>query len=97
MGSLVCSVGNIPLAAVPWNGGISFGGVVSFIFADLIIPPILNIHRKYYGCRMMLFLWIAPYAAMALAVLAIESLFGLLGLIPRHRAALFTEATIQFD
>src|SRR5437763_3257696 len=49
--SFVCSIGNVPLAAVLWNGGISFGGVVSFIFADLIILPILNIYRKYYGGR----------------------------------------------
>ena len=51
--SFVCSIGNVPLAAVLWNGGISFGGVVAFIFADLLILPILNIYRKYYGTRMM--------------------------------------------
>jgi len=50
---LVCSIGNVPLAAVLWNGGISFGGVIAFIFADLIVLPILNIYRKYYGWRMM--------------------------------------------
>ena len=49
--SFVCSIGNVPLAAVLWNGGISFGGVIAFIFADLIILPILNIYRKYYGTR----------------------------------------------
>ena len=54
--SFVCSIGNVPLAAVLWNGGISFGGVVAFIFADLIILPILIIYRKYYGTRMTLFL-----------------------------------------
>ena len=54
--SFVCSIGNVPLAAVLWNGGISFGGVVAFIFADLIIIPILIIYRKYYGTRMMLVL-----------------------------------------
>jgi uncharacterized membrane protein YraQ (UPF0718 family) len=47
--SFVCSIGNVPLAAVLWNGGISFGGVMAFIFADLIVLPILNIYRKYYG------------------------------------------------
>ena len=52
--SFVCSIGNVPLAAVLWNGGISFGGVVAFIFADLLILPILNIYRKYYGTAMML-------------------------------------------
>jgi len=56
--SFVCSIGNVPLAAVLWNSGISFGGVISFIFADLIIIPILIIYRKYYGTKMMLFiLW----------------------------------------
>ena len=54
--SFVCSIGNVPLAAVLWNGGISFGGVVAFIFADLLILPILNIYRKYYGIKMMLVL-----------------------------------------
>ena len=54
MVSFVCSIGNVPLAAVLWNGGISFGGVVAFIFADLLILPILNIYRKYYGTAMML-------------------------------------------
>jgi len=64
--SFVCSVGNVPLAAVLWNGGISFGGVISFIFADLIILPILNIYRKYYGGRMSLYLLAVSYGAMAL-------------------------------
>src|SRR5205823_5494888 len=63
--SFVCSVGNIPLAAVLWNGGISFGGVIAFIFADLIVLPILDIYRKYYGMRMAAFLFVTFYAAMA--------------------------------
>ena len=57
--SFVCSVGNIPLAAVLWSGGISFGGVIAFIFADLIVLPILDIYRKYYGAKMMWFI-LAP-------------------------------------
>ncbi len=65
--SFVCSVGNIPLAAVLWNGGISFGGVIAFIFADLIVLPILNIYRKYYGWKMAAFLFATFYAAMAAA------------------------------
>src|SRR5713226_1469900 len=67
--SFVCSVGNIPLAAVLWNGGISFGGVIAFIFADLIVLPILNIYRKYYGWKMAAFLFATFYAAMAAAAL----------------------------
>src|SRR4051812_26780740 len=65
--SFVCSVGNVPLAAVLWNGGISFGGVVSFIFADLLIIPILIIYRKYYGKKMAVFLALTFYAASVLA------------------------------
>src|SRR6202171_5259033 len=60
--SFVCSIGNVPLAAVLWNGGISFGGVLAFIFADLIILPILNIYRKYYGLKMAGFLFASFYA-----------------------------------
>jgi len=62
--SFVCSIGNVPLAAVLWNGGISFGGVISFIFADLIIIPILVIYRKYYGTKMMLTILAIFYATM---------------------------------
>src|ERR1700736_5516009 len=62
--SFVCSVGNIPLAAVLWNGGISFGGVIAFIFADLIVLPILNIYRKYYGMKVSVFLFATFYTAM---------------------------------
>jgi hypothetical protein len=70
--SFVCSVGNIPLAAVLWNGGISFGGVVAFILADLIVLPILDIYRRYYGTRMSLFILLTFYFSMSLAALAIE-------------------------
>ncbi|MEU8925038.1 permease [Kitasatospora sp. NPDC048545] len=82
--SFVCSIGNVPLAVVLWNGGISFGGVVAFIFADLLILPILNIYRKYYGRRMALFLLATFYPAMVLAGYAVELLFGALGLIPER-------------
>src|ERR1700694_4543562 len=82
--SFVCSVGNVPLAVVLWNGGISFGGVISFIFADLIILPILNIYRKYYGGRMSLYLLAVSYLAMALAGFLIGLLFQVLGLTPAH-------------
>jgi uncharacterized membrane protein YraQ (UPF0718 family) len=82
--SFVCSVGNVPLAAVLWNGGISFGGVISFIFADLIILPIVNIHRKYYGGRMSLYLLAVSYVAMALAGFLVELAFQALGIVPAH-------------
>ncbi len=85
--SFVCSIGNVPLAAVLWNGGISFGGVISFIFADLIIIPILIIYAKYYGRRTAALLFAAFYAAMVLAGYAIELIFtppGLTPTGPRH-------------
>jgi uncharacterized protein len=80
--AFVCSIGNVPLAAVLWNGGISFGGVVSFIFADLIIVPILLIYRKYYGARMMWFLAGTFYVTMVAAGYFIELVFTPLRLVP---------------
>jgi uncharacterized membrane protein YraQ (UPF0718 family) len=82
--SFVCSVGNVPLAAVLWNGGISFGGVISFIFADLIILPIVNIHRRYYGRRMSLYLLGVSYVVMVIAGLVVELVFQALGIVPAH-------------
>ncbi len=95
--SFVCSIGNVPLAAVLWNGGISFGGVIAFIFADLIVLPVLNIYRKYYGLRVSAFLLLTFYAAMVIASLAIELLFDAFGLIPATRAARVVEASITFN
>jgi uncharacterized protein len=95
--SFVCSVGNIPLAAVLWNGGISFGGVIAFIFADLIVLPILNIYRKYYGLKMAGFLFVTFYAAMAGAALIVELIFGAAGLIPARRNARVVEASISWN
>jgi uncharacterized membrane protein YraQ (UPF0718 family) len=95
--SFVCSVGNIPLAAVLWNGGISFGGVVAFIFADLIVLPVLNIYRKYYGLRMTAFLFVTFYAAMAGAALIVELIFGAVGLVPEQRNARVVEASISWN
>lgn len=85
MVSFVCSVGNVPLAAVLWRGGISFGGVVSFIFADLIILPILDIYRKYYGWQVMGYILLTFYITMAAAGYVIEFLFAALGIIPQNR------------
>ena len=82
--SFVCSIGNVPLAAVLWNGGISFGGVIAFIFADLIILPILVIYRKYYGTTMMLTILGIFYATMVAAGYIIEIVFGGARAHPRH-------------
>jgi uncharacterized membrane protein YraQ (UPF0718 family) len=95
--SFVCSIGNVPLAAVLWNGGISFGGVVSFIFADLIILPILLIYRKYYGTRMMLTILAVFYATMVAASYVVEFVFGALGLVPTSRNAKVVEASISLN
>ncbi len=83
--SFVCSVGNVPLAAVLWRGGISFGGVVSFIFADLIVLPVLDIYRKYYGWKVMGYILATFYVTMAAAGYLIEVVFGALGIIPTDR------------
>jgi uncharacterized protein len=80
--AFVCSIGNVPLAAVLWNGGISFGGVVSFIFADLIIVPIIVIYAKYYGRRVALFLTAIFYTTMVAAGYVVELLFAPLHLVP---------------
>ncbi len=80
--SFVCSVGNVPLAAVLWTGGISFAGVMAFIFADLIVLPILAIYRKYYGGRFALRITALMYVTMVAAALIVEGVFSGLGLIP---------------
>jgi uncharacterized membrane protein YraQ (UPF0718 family) len=95
--SFVCSIGNVPLASVLWNGGISFGGVVSFIFADLIIIPILIIYRKYYGTKMMLVLLGMFYATMVLGGYVIELLFSGLGLIPSERNAYVMAESVKWN
>ncbi len=83
--SFVCSVGNIPLAAVLWSGGIGFAGVVAFIFADLIVIPIVLIYRKYYGGRLTVRLVALMLVTMVLAALAVDGVFSLAGLIPHTR------------
>lgn len=85
--SFVCSIGNVPLAVVLWKGGISFGGVVAFIFADLLILPILNIYRKYYGAKTAAFLLGTFYVAMVVAGYVVEIAFGGLGLVPARADA----------
>lgn len=95
--SFVCSVGNIPLAAVLWNGGISFGGVIAFIYADLIVLPIIDIYRKYYGWKVAGLIVAVFYVAMVLAALLIELLFDLLGLIPSQRSARIVETSISLN
>jgi uncharacterized protein len=95
--SFVCSIGNVPLAAVLWNGGISFGGVIAFIFGDLIILPIINIYRKYYGTRMALFVTGTFYAAMVVAGYLVELVFGAAGLVPGRRHVTVMEERVTWN
>ncbi len=95
--SFVCSVGNVPLAAVLWNGGIAFGGVVSFIFADLIIIPILRIYYRYYGLKMAGFIFVTFYAAMATAGYLVEAIFAVLHITPTTRNASVLAYHISFN
>src|SRR5215211_2132577 len=83
--SFLCSVGNVPLAAVLWSGGISFAGVMAFIFADLIVLPILAAYRKYYGWSFALRITALMFVTMVLAALAVDLVFGGLSLIPSSR------------
>jgi uncharacterized protein len=96
--SFVCSVGNVPLAAVLWQHGLSFGGVIAFLFGDLIILPIVNIHRKYYGWRAALVLLVLFYVSMAAAALAVEWIFFALHLTPyAHGGGMVMENGFRWD
>jgi hypothetical protein len=95
--SFVCSIGNVPLAVVLWNGGISFGGVVAFLFADLIVLPILNIYRKYYGARVMALLLVLFFAAMAGAGYFVELVFGALGPVPGDRRVQILQESVSWN
>lgn len=95
--SFVCSIGNVPLAVVLWTGGISFGGVISFIFADLLILPILNIYRKYYGPKMAALIAVTFYATMAAAGYATELTFNALNLIPPRTTAHLPNTQITWN
>src|SRR6202795_2718561 len=95
--SFVCSIGNVPLAAVLWNGGLSFGGGLAFIFADLIILPILDIYRRYYGWRMAGFLLVSFYATMVAAGLSVEFLFQALGIERHARNAKVVTASVSWN
>ncbi len=98
--SFVCSVGNVPLAAVLWSGGISFAGVLAFLYADLIVLPILLIYRKYYGMRFTVRISALMLVTMAIAALAVGGLFSLLGAIPSGprptRADIFGQISVNY-
>jgi uncharacterized protein len=95
--SFVCSIGNVPLAVVLWNGGISFGGVVAFLFADLIVLPILDIYRKYYGMRVAALLFVLFFIAMAGAGYIVEFAFGALGFVPSNRSVELLQESVRWN
>jgi uncharacterized membrane protein YraQ (UPF0718 family)/YHS domain-containing protein len=95
--SFVCSIGNVPMAAALWHGGIGFGGVVSFIFADLITIPLLLIYRKYYGTKLTLRLFATFWALMSIAGLAVEGIFQLFGVVPTNRPEAVVPAHFQWN
>jgi hypothetical protein len=98
--SFVCSIGNVPLAAVLWSGGIGFAGVLAFLFADLIVLPIILIYRKYYGREYALRTVALMYCTMVLAALIVAALFSALGLIPTgprpSTAAVFGKVALDY-
>ena len=95
--SFVCSIGNVPLAAALWKGGISFGGVIAFIFADLIAFPLLLIYRRYYGKRLMLRMLVVFWALMSTAGLLTEVLFRAAGLVPTVRPTTVAPAHFSWN
>jgi uncharacterized protein len=97
--SFVCSIGNVPLAAVLWSGGISFGGVIAFLFADLIVIPIVLIYRKYYGKAFALRITALMFVTMVIAALIVDGLFSLAGLVPHARptrADVFGQVAVDY-
>ncbi|MBV8300867.1 MAG: permease [Candidatus Dormibacteraeota bacterium] len=95
--SFVCSVGNVPLAATLWRAGIGFAGAIAFIFGDLVILPILDIYRRYYGVRPAAYLFVVSFAAMAAAGLAVAALFHAIGAIPASHTLAAFGAGVAWD
>jgi uncharacterized membrane protein YraQ (UPF0718 family) len=94
--AFVCSIGNVPLAAILWTSGISFSGVLAFLYADLVVFPLLDVYRKYYGTRMMLYIAGVFFVTMVLAAIAMDGAFSALHLVPvpnpnvRHDLEMFS-------
>jgi uncharacterized protein len=95
--SFVCSIGNVPMAAALWHGGISFGGVITFIFADLLALPLVLVYRKYYGLRLTLRLVAWFYVVMVAAGLLVEGIFGAFGAIPTSRPETIVDAHFSWN
>ena len=91
--SFVCSIGNVPLAAILWSSGISFGGVLAFLYADLIVLPLLDVYRRYYGWKMAAYIAAVFYATMVLAGLLMDLAFSAFGAVPANHAGIRAQVT----
>ncbi len=91
--SFVCSIGNVPMAAVLWGAGVSFGGVLAFLYADLIVLPLLDVYRRYYGWRMAAYIAAVFYATMVCAAVIVDLVFRVLGWLPQARPDVRGEVT----
>jgi uncharacterized membrane protein YraQ (UPF0718 family) len=98
--TFVCSVGNVSLAAVLWSGGLSFTGVVAFLFSDVLILPLIAIYRRYYGTRFTVRYVAAMLVAIGVGALVVGGLFSLLGLSPTGprplRADVFASVRLDY-
>lgn len=97
--SFVCSIGNVPMAAILWSSGVGFAGVLSFLYADLIVLPLLDVYRRYYGIKMAAYMGAVFYAAMVLAAIVMDGAFSILGWIPSARrdvAARMTDFSLDY-
>jgi uncharacterized protein len=95
--SFVCSIGNVPMAAALWKGGISFGGVISFLFADLLAAPLVLIYRRYYGGALTVRLVALFWGVIAVAGLAVEGLFSVAGIVPQTRPTQIVATTFEWN
>ena len=95
--TFVCSIGNVPMAAVLWGAGVSFGGVLAFLYADLIVIPLLDVYRRYYGWKMAAYIGGIFYITMAAAALVMDGAFNLLGWIPPQKTDIHADDAIRVD
>ena len=95
--SFVCSIGNVPMAAVLWGSGVSFGGVLAFLFADLLVLPLLDVYRRSYGWKMAAYLALVFYATIVVSAIVMDVAFSTLGLVPPHRPMAAPQAMFSID
>lgn len=96
--SFVCSIGNIPTAAVLWHGGISFGGVIAFIYADLLVLPILSLYKKYFGKQLATYIFLVLFSTIVISAILVDLIFTNLGIVPQiSHASLMQKMTFAFN